>query len=74
MDQGLRKFVEICTRLELCEPSANKPKGKKPPKSENAGKCKADDMPTKPTGKRKIYCNMHRGNRTHDTEGCFELK
>eukprot|EP00957_Ditylum_brightwellii_P113569 8659001-Ditylum_brightwellii.AAC.1 len=48
VDQGLRKFMEFCTRLELCEHSVDKPKGKKPPKSENAEKCNAD-TPTKPT-------------------------
>eukprot|EP00957_Ditylum_brightwellii_P125762 9587004-Ditylum_brightwellii.AAC.1 len=26
VDQGLRKFVEFCTSLELCEPSEGKPK------------------------------------------------
>eukprot|EP00957_Ditylum_brightwellii_P053019 4020269-Ditylum_brightwellii.AAC.1 len=29
VDQGLQKFVQFCTRLELCEPSADKPKGEK---------------------------------------------
>eukprot|EP00957_Ditylum_brightwellii_P055247 4187491-Ditylum_brightwellii.AAC.1 len=49
VDQGLQKFVEFYTRLELCEPSADKPKGEKTPKTENAGKLKADDTtPTKP--------------------------
>eukprot|EP00957_Ditylum_brightwellii_P089701 6831567-Ditylum_brightwellii.AAC.1 len=47
VDQGLKNFVEFCTRLELCEPSADKPKDEKAPKPKNAGKCKAD-MPTKP--------------------------
>eukprot|EP00957_Ditylum_brightwellii_P027885 2107129-Ditylum_brightwellii.AAC.1 len=73
VDQGLRKFVDFCTHLESCEPSADKPKDKKFPKSENAGKRKAD-MPTKPTDKKKFYCNMHRRNKTHDTKDCFELK
>eukprot|EP00957_Ditylum_brightwellii_P027149 2052750-Ditylum_brightwellii.AAC.1 len=58
----------------LCKPSADKAKGEKPSKSENAGKLKAEDItPTKPTGKRKFYCNMHGRNRTHDTDECFEL-
>eukprot|EP00957_Ditylum_brightwellii_P192668 14670556-Ditylum_brightwellii.AAC.1 len=30
--------------------------------------------PTTPAGKRKFYCDMHRHNRTHNTENCFELK
>eukprot|EP00957_Ditylum_brightwellii_P177740 13539116-Ditylum_brightwellii.AAC.1 len=47
VDQGLRNFVEFCICLELCEPSADKPKDKKSPRSRNAGKCKAE-MPTKP--------------------------
>eukprot|EP00957_Ditylum_brightwellii_P062234 4722729-Ditylum_brightwellii.AAC.1 len=29
VDQGLQKMVEVCTCLELCEPSAYKPKGEK---------------------------------------------
>eukprot|EP00957_Ditylum_brightwellii_P057108 4327769-Ditylum_brightwellii.AAC.1 len=75
VDQGLQKIVEFCTHLELCEPSVDKPKGKKPSKSKNAGKRKADDTtPTKPAGKRKFYCNMHGCNKTHNTEDCFELK
>eukprot|EP00957_Ditylum_brightwellii_P089424 6809197-Ditylum_brightwellii.AAC.1 len=37
------------------------------------GKCKAD-MPTKPAGKKKFYCDMHGRNKTHDTNDCFELK
>eukprot|EP00957_Ditylum_brightwellii_P000878 69819-Ditylum_brightwellii.AAC.1 len=32
------------------------------------------DTPTKPTGKKKFYCNMHGHNKTHDTKDCFELK
>eukprot|EP00957_Ditylum_brightwellii_P181207 13803053-Ditylum_brightwellii.AAC.1 len=31
VDQGLQKCVELCTHLELCEPSVDKPKGKLPP-------------------------------------------
>eukprot|EP00957_Ditylum_brightwellii_P163859 12474373-Ditylum_brightwellii.AAC.2 len=66
--------MEFCVHLELCEPSTDKPKGKKPPTSENAGKRKADDMPTKLTGKRKFYCNTHGRNKTHNTKDYFELK
>eukprot|EP00957_Ditylum_brightwellii_P074491 5660123-Ditylum_brightwellii.AAC.1 len=29
VDQSLRKFVELCTRLESCEPSTDKLKDKK---------------------------------------------
>eukprot|EP00957_Ditylum_brightwellii_P005054 384449-Ditylum_brightwellii.AAC.1 len=47
VDQGMKLFVEFCTRLESCEPSADKSKDKKSPKSKNAGKHKAD-TPTKP--------------------------
>eukprot|EP00957_Ditylum_brightwellii_P088072 6709212-Ditylum_brightwellii.AAC.1 len=49
VDQGLQKSVEFCTCLELCEPSMDKPKGEKTPKSKNAGKRKAEDStPTTP--------------------------
>eukprot|EP00957_Ditylum_brightwellii_P014416 1085250-Ditylum_brightwellii.AAC.1 len=75
VDQGLQKFVEFCTCLESCEPSTDKPKGGKTPKSENAGKLKAEGTTsTKPAGKRKFYCDVHGRNRTHNTEDCFELK
>eukprot|EP00957_Ditylum_brightwellii_P027217 2057745-Ditylum_brightwellii.AAC.1 len=38
------------------------------------GKHKAgNSTPTKSTGK-KFYCDMHRCNRTHDTEDCFKVK
>eukprot|EP00957_Ditylum_brightwellii_P032405 2455547-Ditylum_brightwellii.AAC.1 len=47
VDQGLNTLMEFCTHLESCEPSADKPKDKKSPKSEIAGKRKAD-VPTKP--------------------------
>eukprot|EP00957_Ditylum_brightwellii_P160952 12254273-Ditylum_brightwellii.AAC.1 len=72
MDQGLRKFVEFCTRLELCGPSADKHKDKKSSRSRNAGKRKAD-TPTTSAGENKFYCNMHGRNKTHDTEDCFKL-
>eukprot|EP00957_Ditylum_brightwellii_P160642 12229353-Ditylum_brightwellii.AAC.1 len=51
----------------------DRPMDKESPKSENAGKHKAD-MPTKPAGKKKFYCNMPGRNKTHDTKDCFELK
>eukprot|EP00957_Ditylum_brightwellii_P030280 2293067-Ditylum_brightwellii.AAC.1 len=73
VDPGLRKLVEFCTHLESCEPSSDKPKVKKSPKSRIAGKCKAD-TPTKPAGEQKFYCDMHRCNKSHNTEDCFELK
>eukprot|EP00957_Ditylum_brightwellii_P083975 6382961-Ditylum_brightwellii.AAC.1 len=36
---------------------ADKPKDKKSPKPKNAGKHKAD-VPTKPAGEKKFYCNL----------------
>eukprot|EP00957_Ditylum_brightwellii_P144169 10984958-Ditylum_brightwellii.AAC.1 len=76
VDQNLQKFVEFCTRLELCEPSKGKPKGEKPSKPKTTGKRKAkvSTMPTSPAHKSKFYCKMHEHNKTHDTEDCFELK
>eukprot|EP00957_Ditylum_brightwellii_P203033 15332938-Ditylum_brightwellii.AAC.1 len=75
MDQGLQKFVEFCTRLELCEPSKGKAKGEKPSKSKTAGKCKAKvlTMPTPSAGKKKFYCKMHGRSNTHNTDNFFEL-
>eukprot|EP00957_Ditylum_brightwellii_P183134 13948558-Ditylum_brightwellii.AAC.1 len=48
VDQGLRKFVDFCTRLELCEPSKGETKGEKPTKSNTTGKRKAE-VSTTPT-------------------------
>eukprot|EP00957_Ditylum_brightwellii_P107681 8214980-Ditylum_brightwellii.AAC.1 len=49
VDQGLRKFVEFCTRLESCEPSEDGPKGEKPAKAKTAGKHKAKVLTTPTT-------------------------
>eukprot|EP00957_Ditylum_brightwellii_P128786 9824234-Ditylum_brightwellii.AAC.1 len=59
--QGLQKFVEFCTRLELCEPSKGKDKGKTPSKLKTAEKGKAEVLttPTFSAGKNKFYCKMH---------------
>eukprot|EP00957_Ditylum_brightwellii_P058495 4435982-Ditylum_brightwellii.AAC.1 len=38
VDQGLQKFVEFCTRLELCEPGEGEPKGENPPNRKPRGK------------------------------------
>eukprot|EP00957_Ditylum_brightwellii_P094853 7223425-Ditylum_brightwellii.AAC.2 len=48
VDQGLQKIVELCTRLELCEPSEDKQKGEKSAKLKTTEKCKAkvSTMPT----------------------------
>eukprot|EP00957_Ditylum_brightwellii_P178609 13605003-Ditylum_brightwellii.AAC.1 len=73
VDQGLKNFVELCTRLESCEPSMDKPKDKKYPNPKNAGKRKAD-VPTKPTGEKKFYCDLRGRNKTHNTEDCYKLK
>eukprot|EP00957_Ditylum_brightwellii_P175773 13384647-Ditylum_brightwellii.AAC.1 len=54
-------------------PICRQTQGQKSPRSRNTGKHKAD-MPTKPTGKKKFYCNMHGCNKTQDTKDCFELK
>eukprot|EP00957_Ditylum_brightwellii_P032212 2441971-Ditylum_brightwellii.AAC.2 len=73
VDQGLKIFVEFCTRLELCEPSMDKTKDKKSSKPQNTRKFKAD-APTKPTSEKKFYCDLHGCNKTHDTEDCYKLK
>eukprot|EP00957_Ditylum_brightwellii_P200121 15256140-Ditylum_brightwellii.AAC.1 len=75
VDQGLRKFVEFYTRLELCESSMGKPKGKKLSKPKTAGKRKANVLTTSTTslpGQKLFYCKMHGRNRTHNTGACFE--
>eukprot|EP00957_Ditylum_brightwellii_P170963 13013217-Ditylum_brightwellii.AAC.1 len=42
VDQGLKIFVDFCTRLESCEPSKGEAKGEKPSKAKTAGKRKAE--------------------------------
>eukprot|EP00957_Ditylum_brightwellii_P015298 1152513-Ditylum_brightwellii.AAC.1 len=37
VDQGLQKFVEFCTCLELCQPSKGEPKGKNPLNQKSRG-------------------------------------
>eukprot|EP00957_Ditylum_brightwellii_P035904 2720841-Ditylum_brightwellii.AAC.1 len=49
VDQGLQKFAEFCTRLELCAPSEGEPKGKNPSKPKTAGKSKAKVLTTPTT-------------------------
>eukprot|EP00957_Ditylum_brightwellii_P185941 14155826-Ditylum_brightwellii.AAC.2 len=75
VDQGLRKSVEFCARLESCEPSKVEPKGEKLTKSKSTGKCKAkiSTTPTAPTADLKFYCEMHGLNWTHNTKDCFKL-
>eukprot|EP00957_Ditylum_brightwellii_P081446 6195490-Ditylum_brightwellii.AAC.1 len=41
VDQGIRKFLEFCTRLELCVPSGPTPKVEPSQTSKTVGKCKA---------------------------------
>eukprot|EP00957_Ditylum_brightwellii_P196501 14972205-Ditylum_brightwellii.AAC.1 len=38
VDQGIQKFVEFCTQLELCVPSGPKPKVEPSQTSKTAGK------------------------------------
>eukprot|EP00957_Ditylum_brightwellii_P185841 14149192-Ditylum_brightwellii.AAC.1 len=65
----------FCTRLESCEPSEDKPKGKKPAKLKTTGKCKAEVLTTSTSSActTRFYCKMHGPNMTHDTKYCFEL-
>eukprot|EP00957_Ditylum_brightwellii_P119848 9144880-Ditylum_brightwellii.AAC.1 len=70
MDQGLRKFVEFCTRLESCEPSKGGSKSEKPSKSKAVKKRKAKVLTTpttSPAGQKSFYCKMHGCNRTQNT-------
>eukprot|EP00957_Ditylum_brightwellii_P121997 9304295-Ditylum_brightwellii.AAC.1 len=61
VDQGLHKFVEFCTRLELCVPSGAKPKDEPSLISKIAGKRKAkvSTTPTTSSDERKFYCELH---------------
>eukprot|EP00957_Ditylum_brightwellii_P089852 6842859-Ditylum_brightwellii.AAC.1 len=72
MDQGLRKFVEFCTRLESCEPNKDKPKVGKTGKTRGRKhKAKVSTTPTATTTTAagvKYYCKMHGPNRIHSTK------
>ena len=75
VDQGIRKFVEFCTRLELCVPSGPEPKVESSQTAKAAGKRKAEVSTTSmsSTGG-KFYCELHGQNKTHHTKDCFEMK
>eukprot|EP00957_Ditylum_brightwellii_P063479 4818933-Ditylum_brightwellii.AAC.1 len=49
VDQGIRKFVEFCTRLELCVPSRPEPKDEPSLTSKIVGKRKAEVSTTSTT-------------------------
>eukprot|EP00957_Ditylum_brightwellii_P152176 11585759-Ditylum_brightwellii.AAC.1 len=72
VDQGPRKFVEFCTRLESCEPSEDEPKVEKTGKIRGRKhKAKVSTMSTATTttiAGVKLYCKMHGPNRTHNTK------
>ena len=73
-DQGRKKFVEFCTRLESCEPAAEKSEAKKGP-SKQSGKRKASTASkSADTSDAKFDCELHGRNHTHDTADCYELK
>eukprot|EP00957_Ditylum_brightwellii_P123286 9400186-Ditylum_brightwellii.AAC.1 len=46
VDQGIQKFVEFCTQLELCVPSRPEPKVEPSLTSKISGKCKAKVLTT----------------------------
>eukprot|EP00957_Ditylum_brightwellii_P047834 3633444-Ditylum_brightwellii.AAC.1 len=78
VDQGLRKFVEFCTRLESCELNKDKPKVEKTGKTWGR-KHKAEVLTTPTattttTADLKYYYKKNEPNRTHNTKDCFELK
>ena len=75
VDQGIRKFVEFCTRLELCVPSGPEPKVDSSQTSKAAGKRKAEVSTTSTSSAGgKFYCELHGQNKTHHTKDCFEMK
>eukprot|EP00957_Ditylum_brightwellii_P198553 15132525-Ditylum_brightwellii.AAC.1 len=75
-DQGLRKFVEFCTRLELCVPSGPEPKDELSPTSKITGKHKAEVLttPTTSLDERKFYCELHGRNTTHHMKDYYKMK
>eukprot|EP00957_Ditylum_brightwellii_P050390 3820869-Ditylum_brightwellii.AAC.1 len=49
VDQGIHKFVEFCTRLELCVPSGPETKDELSLTSKITGKCEAEVSTTSTT-------------------------
>eukprot|EP00957_Ditylum_brightwellii_P011128 843280-Ditylum_brightwellii.AAC.2 len=75
VDQGIQKFAEFCTWLELCVPSGPEPKDKPSLTSKITGKHKAEVSTTSKTSSdAKFYCELHGRNKTHNTKDCFEMK
>ena len=79
LTQGLKKFIEFCTRLEAWETSLEKPIPKKAAYLEEfktgsrKRKAKADKEEKAGSGIRLQYCRLHGENLTHSTSECFEL-
>ena len=79
LTQGLKKFIEFCTRLEAWETSLEKPIPKKVAYLEEfktgsrKRKAKADKEEKACSGIRLQYCRLHGENPTHSTSDCFEL-
>eukprot|EP00957_Ditylum_brightwellii_P043141 3268615-Ditylum_brightwellii.AAC.1 len=75
VDQGIHKFVEFCTQLELCVPSRPEPKDKPSLTSKITLKRKAKVLTTSTTSSdAKFYYELHGHNMTHHTKDCFEMK
>eukprot|EP00957_Ditylum_brightwellii_P171005 13017762-Ditylum_brightwellii.AAC.1 len=76
VDQGIHKFVEFCTRLELCIPGRPEPKDEPSMTSKITGKRKAEVLTTSTTSsnEKKFYCELHERNMTHHRKDCFEMK
>eukprot|EP00957_Ditylum_brightwellii_P068595 5207947-Ditylum_brightwellii.AAC.1 len=60
VDQGIHKFVDFCTGLELCVPSRSKPKDEPSLTSKITGKRKAEVSTMSTTSSdAKFYCELH---------------
>ena len=76
LTQGLKKFLEFCSRLESCELTMEKPIPKKVAFQEETvtGSRKRKTLKAeKGSGLRMQYCQLHGENPTHGTAECFEL-
>ena len=77
LTQGLKKFIDFCSRLEYCELTMEQPIPKKVSFPDETvipkRKRKRSKIKKQVSGIRMQYCKLHGENNLHSTLECFEL-
>ena len=77
LTQGLKKFIDFCSRLESCELTMENPIPKKLSSTDETVVPKKKRKRAKSEKQfsriRKQYCELHGENPSHSTSECFEL-